>query len=127
MKPPLWTVVALGLSSLGMVWSYAQGNLNAQYLWWIAAFLVMEVYGQIRKEPGATLTERFRAWLGIQPRRPNRWHRAPFAGLFTFDLGFHFMLDKGTWWCGGTAVVITALPLTIIVIKALWEGRNADV
>ncbi len=123
-RPGPLPVLLLAFFAAAMVWSFATGHLNRQWTWWLAAFLVMELWAALTKTPGATLSERTWAWMGVRPHARLRLLRAPICGAFMLELGAHFVTGGTAWWSGGVAVVSTAAPLSLVIgYSLLFEGR----
>lgn len=124
-RPPFWQVGLLALCCAGMVWSFARGAANAEWPWWLACFLVMELAAAANAAPGDTLSERTWCWLGIRPRRALRWIRIAAIVAFLVELTLHFATGGIYSWSGGLAVVLTASPVGVVIAYSLaFERRD---
>lgn len=118
-RPAAWQVEIAALCAACTVWSYARGRLNAEWAWWLAQFLTMELGAAIGHVEGGTLSERVWTWFGIQPPRRSRWLRVPIVGGFFAILLAHFITGGVFGWSGGLAVGIAAVPLAVVIAWSL--------
>ncbi len=119
MRPPVWQVALLSAICLGLVVSFAFGAFGIAWPLWLAAFLLIEVSAAANREPGDTLSERTWRWLGIRPPHALRWPRTAAIAVFLVELTLHFMFGGAYPWCGGLAIILTALPVGAVVVYSL--------
>lgn len=105
------------------VWSFSQADWNGVWGGWFGLFLVEELWAAWART-GGTLSERLWAWLGIRPRRPWRQARIGAAGLFLVEFALHVVSGGQSWWSGGWAIGLTAVPVALVVAFALAFERG---
>lgn len=107
------------------VWFFSQADWNGTWASFWALFLVEELWAAWART-GGTLSERFWAWLGINPRRPWRQARIAAAGIFLVEFTLHVVTGGQTWWSGGVAILSTAVPVACVVVYALVRERRVE-
>lgn len=124
-RPGPIPVILAALCAAGMVTSFALGHFNATWAFWLALFLVVELWSAVNHALGDTFSERVWRWIGINPQRPSRWGRILAVGVFMVELTAHFVSGGQTPLTGSVAIVVAATPVAGVICWSLvFEGRS---